>query len=98
MPPSEAYGPWWPRALGLLVVVAGVVIAGAMGIDLGILLAAAGGLSTAIIIVAVILRVRQHDESLHEAVVWLLLGENGRSRLRGTPPRGRGTGSSRPTA
>ena len=96
--PSPDYGPWWPRLLGLLLVVAGIVVAGAAGVDLGIVLAVAGGLSTALIIVAVVVRARQHNESLREAALWLLLTEYGRWRLEAPRRNMDGTDSSHPRA
>ena len=82
MPPPRAYGPWWPRLLAAVSVIAALVITRVTGVGVGIVLGAIAVAETAGIAVVTIVRVHRHKQPLRVAAAALVLSESDRRRLQ----------------
>ena len=81
MPARQAYGPWWPRFLALVSVVAALLITAVTGVGVGIVLGVIAVGDTVGIAALIIIRARRHNETLAAAARAVQLSEYDRSRL-----------------
>lgn len=81
MPARQAYGPWWPRFLVFVSVVAALLITAVTGVGAGVLLGVIAMGDTVGIAALIVIRARRHNETLAAAARALLLSEYDRSRL-----------------
>lgn len=79
--PPNAYGPWWPRILVLLSLIAALVITAVTKVGVGIVLGVMLLADTAGIVGVTIIRARRRNESFRAAAAALMVGEYGRWRL-----------------